>query len=276
MDIMVRDDTTGELFVFPHSGSFRGTETFGSPELIGTGFDPVRDHYLVRTIDINGNGYADVIGLSMKPMNENVGIFLYPNRGGLNGLDTLGDPVRISGARDDKKWETLGIADVDLDGCDDMFGREENAGNVDAFFNRREVRANETYDRSAHRLVTVDVDDFPFAMADVTGTGRPDLLVRRANGDLDVYEFAYDDSGAGPWWRGEGRWFTIGRGWQEFEIVTVTDIDLDGRPDLMGLRADGTLVVHLHTGGFDPDRPSATLSAPEVVATGWQKFSVVS
>lgn len=275
MDVMARDDVTGELFVFPHSGSFQGTETFGEPVLIGTGFDPLRDHYLVRTIDINGNGYADVLGLSMRPMNSHHGIFLYPNKGGLDGLDTLADPIRISGARDDKKWETLGIYDVDLDGCDDMFGREQDAGNVDAFFNRREVKENETYDKAAHRLVTVDVDDFPFAMADITGTGRPDLLVRRKNGDLDVYEFAHDESGDGPWWRGEGRWFTLGRGWQEYEIITVTDLDLDGRPDLMGLRGDGTLVAHLNN-GWDPSAPRDTLGAPEVVATGWQKFSVVS
>ncbi|WP_309113855.1 VCBS repeat-containing protein [Saccharothrix sp.] len=275
MDVMVRDDVTGELFVFPHGGSFQGTGTFGEPVLIGTGFDPRRDHYLVRTIDINGNGYADVLGLSMRPMNEHHGIFLYPNKGGLNGLDTLADPIRISGARDDKKWETLGIYDVDLDGCDDMFGREQDAGHVDAFFNRREVKENETYDKSAHRLVTVDVDDFPFAMADITGTGRPDLLVRRKNGDLDVYEFAFDESGDGPWWRGEGRWFTLSRGWQQYEIITVTDLDLNGRPDLMGLRGDGTLVAHLNN-GWDPAHPQDTFGAPEVVATGWQKFSVVS
>lgn len=275
MDVMARDDVTGELFVFPHSGAFQGTETFGEPVLIGTGFDPRRDHYLVRTIDINGNGFADVLGLSMRPMNEHHGIFLYPNTGGLRGLDTLAGPIRISGARDDKKWETLGIYDVDLDGCDDMFGREQDAGNVDAFFNRREVKENETYDKAAHRLVTVDVDDFPFAMADITGTGRPDLLVRRKNGDLDVYEFAFDESGDGPWWRGEGRWSTLGHGWQEYEIITVTDLDLNGRPDLMGLRGDGTLVVHLNN-GWDPSAPRDTFGAPEVVATGWQKFSVVS
>jgi hypothetical protein len=113
-------------------------------------------------------------------------------------------------------------------------------------------------------------------MADVTGTGSPDLLVRRANGDLDLYEFARNTTGDGPWWRGEGRWFTLGRGWQEYEILTVTDLNLDGHPDLMGLRADGTLVVHLHRGGFDPERPTATLDPPQVVALGWQKYSVVS
>ncbi|WP_089001693.1 FG-GAP repeat domain-containing protein [Micromonospora echinofusca] len=276
MDIMARDDATGHLLVFPHTGSFRGSETFDKPELISTSFHPQRNHVVVRPIDVTGNGYADVIGVSMTYANATHGIFLYPNKGGLNGLDTLGEPIRISGARDDKKWETLGIADVDMDGCDDMFGREQNAGNVDAFFNQREVKQNETYDRTAHRLVTVDVNDFPLAMADITGTGRPDLLVRRANGDLDLYEFAHNTSGEGQWWQGEGRWYTLGRGWQEFAHISVTDIDLDGRPDLLAVRADGTLVVHLHNGKFAPDRPDATMSAPEVIATGWQKYSVVS
>ncbi|MEU2208619.1 hypothetical protein AB0B95_08665 [Streptomyces hygroscopicus] len=47
-----------------------------------------------------------------------------------------------------------------------------------------------------------------------------------------------------------------------------TDINGDGRPDLLGLRQDGTLVAHAHSGAFDPENPTAVLREPVVVAKG--------
>ena len=100
MDIMARDDATGHLLVFPHTGSFRGSETFDKPELISTSFHPQRNHVVVRPIDVTGNGYADVIGVSMTYANATHGIFLYPNKGGLNGLDMAASLLtRCAGTR---------------------------------------------------------------------------------------------------------------------------------------------------------------------------------
>jgi len=273
---MACDSHTGELFVFPHSGRFQGRDTYSEPVLIGDRFHWQRDYGVVRTIDINGNGHADVIALCDRDVNGRSGVFLFPNRGRLDGLDTLAGPIQISGPRSDRRWETLGIADLDLDGCDDMFGREKDRGEVHGFFNRREVVEHETYSREPVLMVTVDVADWPLGMADFTGSGRPDLLVRRGNGDLDVYEFAPDETGGGVRFGDGGRWFTVARGWQSYDRIVLTDVDLDGHPDLLAIGADGVLLAFQHDGVFDPENPLALFRAPVVVATGWQRFGMIS
>lgn len=274
LDILARSVSTGDLFVYPHSGSFRGTRTYEEPVKIAENFHFLRDHYLARTIDVDGSGRGHVLAMSGLKYNPYAGIFLYPNLGGLNGMKTLGERIHISGSRPDRSWESMGIARL-TPGPDVMFGREKDKGHVDAFLPRGEVVEGETFDKTPHRMVDVSVDDFPFAMADVTCTGRPDLLVKRANGDLDVYEFATDSSG-GVYFPGVGTWHTVLRGF-DVDVFAVTDVDLDGNPDLLALRKDGTLHAYVHNGKFDPERPLATFAPePEVVATGWTDYNSIS
>jgi hypothetical protein len=189
-----------------------------------------------------------VVALAGRDHNPEKGVFLFYNKAGLNGMDTLTPRIAISGARPDKRWETLGIRDLTGNGVDDMFGRGMHAGNVDGFLNRGVVVENDTYDREPVPLTTVDVADFPLAMADFTGTGRDDLLVLRGNGDVEIYEFPDQESA-------QGRWFTVARGWGAMRSIAVTDIDLDGRPDVLTLDDGGVLRVHVHNRKFDPDRP---------------------
>lgn len=276
IDILAVDANTGELFVFPHSGRFQGTRTYLDPVKIADNFHLRRDHAVVSSIDVDGSGRASVMGLCHEEFNGKTGMYLYPNKGGLNGMDTLGERILISGPRADRKWETIGIADLDFDGCDDIFGREKGGGNVHGFFNRREIVENDTYVREPVLMLTVEEDDWPLGMADFTGNGRPDMVVRRANGDLDLYEFAVNETGDGHWFRGEGRWFTVSRGWNDFELIAVTDVDLDGRPDMLAKGDDGVLLAFQHSGVFDPDRPLSLFREPRAVATGWQHIGSIS
>nr|BFE54726.1 hypothetical protein GCM10017745_81530 [Saccharothrix mutabilis subsp. capreolus] len=274
LDILARSESTGDLYLVPHSGRFSGTGTYGEPVKIAENFHHLRNHYMVRTIDIDGSGRAHVLALSTLKYNPFEGVFLYPNKG-LNGLDTLGEPIKISGRRADRRWETMAIGSLG-GGPDVMFGREQDQGGVHAFFSQGEVVESETYDRTPHPMVTVDVADFPWTLADITRTGRPDLLVVRANGDLDAYEFGPGELTNGEAFTHEGTWHTIRRDW-DAKVFAVTDVDLDGNPDLLALTEDGTLLAYVHSGKFDPDNPEATYAAePEVVATGWQDFNSIS
>jgi hypothetical protein len=272
-DILVRNFETGDLLVYPHSGRFDGLGTYGEPVKIADDFGWQR-YYILRAIDVDGSGYADLMAVNIPQVNTGEhGVFVYRNKGaGLNGLDTLRtDRVRVSGKREDRKWETMGIADLTGDGSDDMFSREKDQGNVDAFLNRGAVVEHETYDKTAVPLVDVAPEDFPFAMADFAGTGRNDLLVRRANGDLDLYVFPADGAA-----KNSGTWYTIARGWDRFKIMTLADVDLDGRPDLLALDQDGTLSAYVNSGKLNPDDPAELLNAPVTVATGWTAYDVVS
>lgn len=277
-DLLVRNTETGELFVYPHSGEFRGTGTYDEPVKIGERFGWWR-FFFVRAVDASGDGRADICAFSASEYDINPGengehgFFLLRNLGGPGEIGPFAEPVRVSGKRDDgQEWETIGFADVTGTGTDDTFGRGKDAGNVDLFPHRdRGVVKNDTFDKDPVRLTEIDVDDLPVAMADFTGNGTLDLLVRRANGDLDLYEFA-----GPPGKATDGTWHTVAHGWDDMRLMTLADIDLDGRPDLLGLRPDGTLEAYRHSGAFDPGRPLDLFREPVTVATGFGKYDVVS
>lgn len=273
-DVMARRTSTGELFVFPHSGRLQGTGTFLEPVKIGEGFSPER-YSIVRTVDISGDGRAHVLAVSGYDDPEPHGLFLHVNKAGLNGMDTLAPAMRISGRRSDLRWETLGIADLNGDGVDDMFGRRGDAGEVDGFLNRGAVVEHETMDRNNILMTTMSADDFPVAMADFTGNGQLDVLVLRGDGDLAVYEFPPGQPADRPPSGDDGRWHVVARDWHRMQFVTVTDVDLDGNPDVLGLEEDGTLAAHVHTGTFDPDRPLETFAGPQVVRTGLEDYTSI-
>ncbi|KIF70914.1 hypothetical protein HY68_23655 [Streptomyces sp. AcH 505] len=280
LDLLVRNAQTGELFVHPHSGTFNGTNTFEEPVKIAEGFGWQR-FFFVRAVDATGNGKADICAFSVSEFNpgENgeFGYFLLQNTGGPGEIGPFSDPLRVSGKREDgRRWETIGFADLTGSGTDDTFARGEGGGNVDAFVHRDAgVIHDHTYSRDPVPLTEISVDDFPFAMADFTGNGNLDLVVRRANGNIDLYEFPAKPgtpAGTAP----SGTWHTIAHGWHDMMMMTLTDIDLDGKPDLLGLRPDGTLNAYVHSGKFDPDNPLATLQDPVAVGTGFEKCDVIS
>ncbi|KNB50928.1 VCBS repeat-containing protein [Streptomyces caatingaensis] len=278
-DLLLRDQESGDVFIRQHSGAFDGLNTFLPPVKIAENLGWPRFFFL-RPLD-SGNGRADLLAFSIAEINPGEGehgehgLYLLRNNG-LNGLETLGEPLRISGKRDDKEWETLAAADVSGTGCDDTVSREKDAGHVDWFRHVGQVLPNDTWDKTPRRLTTVDVDDFPLAMADVTGNGKLDLVVLRSNGDLDVFVFADDHDFATAEGAGEGTWYTVARGWNEYRIIASTDIDLDGRPDLLTLRHDGTLLAHRHSGSFDPRRPLETFEKPVPVAEDCWRYDVIS
>lgn len=280
LDLLVRNAETGELFVYPHSGLFNGTETFGAPIKIGEGFGWQR-FFFVRAVDATGNGRADICAFSVSEVNPGedgeFGFFLLQNIGETGEIGPFSEPRRVSGKRDDgQRWETIGFADFTGTGTDDTFSRGEGAGNVDVFLHHDAgVVPNNTYSRDPIALTTVTVDDFPFAMADFTGNGNLDLLVRRANGDIDLYEFP-GRPGTPAATATEGTWYTIAHGWHDMAMMTLTDIDLDGKPDLLGLRPGGTLNAYAHSGKFDPENPLSTLQEPVAIATGFAKYDVIS
>lgn len=278
LDLLVRNTETGELFVYPHSGAFNGMDTFGDPVKIGEGFGWQR-FFFVRAVDVSGDGRADICAFSASDYDINPGengehgFFLLRNVGGPGEIGPFAEPIRVSSKRDDgQEWETIGFADVTGNGADDTFGRGKNAGNVDLFPHRDQgVVRDGSYEKDPVRLTDVGVDDLPVAMADFTGNGLLDLLIRRPNGDLALYEFA-----GRPGTTTDGTWHTVARGWQDMRLMTLTDIDLDGRPDMLALRSDGTLAAYQHSGKFDPENPLDLFLEPVEVATGFEKYDVVS
>ncbi|MEV4826361.1 hypothetical protein ACGFIE_25545 [Micromonospora sp. NPDC049275] len=289
LDLLVRDPDTGELLVYPHSGKLNGTSTYEDPVKIADDFTRKRFCF-IRACDVSGDGQAEVCAFNVKEVvingelrqintgeNGQFGFFWFPNLGGPGEIGPLGEPMRISGKRDDDRyWSTFGFADITGTGNDDIYSRGLGGGNFDSFPHLNNgVVADDTYDREPLPLTTIDPADFPFAMADFTGTGNLDLLVRRANGDIALFEFPVP-TGSEHVEPERGNWYVVARGWQDMKFLTHTDVDLDGKPDLLTLRPDGTLAAWVHTGEFDRDNPESLFAEPVTVGTGFGRFDTVS
>ncbi|WP_406830290.1 peptidoglycan-binding protein [Pedococcus sp. KACC 23699] len=104
------------------------------------------------------------------------------------------------------------------------------------------------------------------APGDWTGDGKPDLLARKANGEL----WLLTGNGAGGF---VGTARKIGTGWQNFvDIATPGDLTGDGRPDLLARGANGLLYLYAGTGA---GTTGTGLTSGRVVGTGWGSFASI-
>ena len=263
--ILTRDATTGEVFVHPGTGKVDGTRTFGAPVLIGTGFAADKDVW-VGAGDFTGNGTADIFTLTVEQQ-----AYIYLNKDGLNGLDTLAEPIHVGGKLPEVTYDTIALADLDQDGRTDIIGRQAGTSIIDAIPFAGSVDGTNSF-AAPYRLAVIGETDIPVGAADVTGSGGVDLLVLHADGGLSALPLGGDE----PPDTETGTWYRIGEGWDQMTVIDVTDLTGDGRPDLLGMREDGTVVAFLNTGGFDPADPASVFADPVVVATGWSNFNAIS
>ncbi|MFJ2774384.1 FG-GAP repeat domain-containing protein [Streptomyces sp. NPDC087300] len=266
-DILARDARTGELFVFPHSDGFRGAETYGEPVLIGTGFG---SHLWLCAGDLTGDGRADVVCIT-----DDDRALVFLNQGGLDGLGTLGEAIHVGGKPPERAYDTIALGDLTGNGVVDIIGRVQGTGDVHRIMHQGKVDAANTFAPPADFAVIAPAD-LPVGLADITGSGELDLLVRHADGTLSAHEVYAGGRGEDGLPLGPGGWHTLGSGWLETAVIDITDIDGDGRPDLLAVRPDGELVVHRHSGSFDPENPGATFLPPVAVGAGWGGFDIVS
>jgi hypothetical protein len=267
-DILARKPSTEELFVVPHSGRLDGLATFGTPVLIRTGMDAY--HRWIGAGDFTGDGRADVL--------INTGddqVRLYVNTGGLNGLRTLAEEgIHVGGKLSpDISYDTIALADITGDGRTDVFGRLAGTTEVHTMLNQG-VDGLNTFAPPKH-LATIGPGEVPFGVADVTGDGRPDLLVEATDDELVIYDLFAEgaDEHGNP--LGPPRRYPISLGWAGKLVITLTDLTGDGHPDLLGLAPDGTLLAHAHRGRFDPENPTDTYAEPVVVGTGFDVYNMI-
>jgi hypothetical protein len=96
------------------------------------------------------------------------------------------------------------------------------------------------------------------------GDGKPSIFARDPQGRL----FNYTGDGFGFI---AGKPVQVGSGWQGFTDIMVTNNWTgNGRPNLMGRRADGTLVLYTSNGAGGWSNPKGT-----VIGTGWNSFNTV-
>ncbi|GAA1252085.1 FG-GAP-like repeat-containing protein [Oryzihumus leptocrescens] len=94
-----------------------------------------------------------------------------------------------------------------------------------------------------------------FTGGDFSGDGHPDVLARKPNGDLLLYQ-GNGRGGVNPGLR-------IGLGWQVFDtVVAARDVTGDGKADLLARKPSGQLCLYAGSG-------AGTVRPGTVVASGW-------
>ncbi|WP_051699542.1 FG-GAP-like repeat-containing protein [Streptomyces sp. NRRL F-4474] len=113
---LVGRDRFGDLYLYPGTGR-TGTETFGNPILIGTGWFTYVD---LGFGDINGDGRTDVIG-----RDSGGSMWVYSHNGG-TGTQALNARVFIGNGWGTTDWSAFRIGDLNQDNKADILGQRTN------------------------------------------------------------------------------------------------------------------------------------------------------
>ena len=104
-------------------------------------------------------------------------------------------------------------------------------------------------------------------VADVTGDDRPDVLARTAEGHLKLYR--HTGSATAPI---SGGGEVLGVGWQAVTAITLGDVTLDGRTDIVARLADGTLWQYPNQGASG----SVLFRGRVRIGTGWNSLTAIT
>ncbi|MFC3299801.1 hypothetical protein FJV46_04790 [Arthrobacter agilis] len=104
---------------------------------------------------------------------------------------------------------------------------------------------------------------------DYTGNGKADLLARKADGTLWLYEGTGNASATNPGYT-PGR--SISKGWSAYaDVIGASDFNSDRRTDLVGFKSDGTLWFFAGT----PMNDNGYKPATRIATTGWQNYDIL-
>jgi hypothetical protein len=274
-DILARHQATGQLKVYPHSGTYNGLNTYTPVSVINFGWNGLRWIGQGRFAgNLNGTprNLSDVISVGSDGR-----MIIYPHSGTFNGTSTLRAPSVVVGFN----WwvnDLIFTYDFDGNGWDDILARR--AGTGDTYVYRHSGVFNGTATFLAPQLVSTGGEtDLEQNMADVTGDGSPDLLFLQPDGFLAVFSFT-----AGPidpaTGKPLGQAYALGFGWETINAITLTDINRDGKPDILGrVASNGNLQAYTNTGSWDPNQfgqAYGTYRVPVVVGFQWGINDVIT
>ncbi|MFK3983758.1 hypothetical protein ACI2K4_25670 [Micromonospora sp. NPDC050397] len=266
--LYVRNRSTGEVFGYPHRPGPVGPGSYGPPVRIGTGFLPEVAPVLAAG-DFHGDGGLEL--LCVLPGGAEV---LLPVPGSVAASDLASGSVTASGlttgsvtASDRPAGSgTASAPTTQVVVVRSVKGRPAQVLRAAPDGTVRLSTALAPDD--GETLTTIDPGAVLLGMGDVTGTGRPNLLLRRTDGGVSACEFL-STPGAGRLWH------DLGAGFDDAVVVGATDVGGDGLADLLAIGRDGRLWVFPHSGVFWPQYPAVTFLTPVPVADGVDAFDVI-
>ena len=244
LDVVARDGA-GNLWLYPGLGSIG----FGSRVLIGTGFD-IYDTLAVA--DANDDGYGDLVLRNA----TNANLVYYQNSRVAGAYFSNGTVIGTD-------WDSMleiHTGDPNNDGRIDVIARN-GSGEVWLY----PTTSNPFHFGAPVRIGTGFGGWDSISFGDINSDGFDDLVGRvSATGNLYVF---YHTQGATPY----GSSTLIGTGFNQFDVITVGDFDLNGTTDLVVRNQQSDdLILYRNSGTSSP------FSSGQVTGTGWGSMSLVN
>jgi hypothetical protein len=247
----------GQLYLYSGTGrAGSGIATFGAPVRIGIGWDTFTD--IIAPGDVNGDHKADLLGRKSDGT-----LWLYAGTGtsGPSGSGLV--PGTLVGPGWTVFTEVVGAGDLDRDGHDDLLGMRSDgstwfyAGTGSGYTAGVQVASP-----------GIQPSDLLIAAGDANGDGYPDLVARSIDGLLKLLPGSTAPKAA--YTAGQ----LVGSGWNYFRsVIGAGDINGDGKPDLIGIGVDGTLVYY--PGNGSAGGVNRSYQPGVKIGSGWQAFTAV-
>jgi len=254
-DILARQYGSA-LMVYKNGGAFNGTATYPRATFINDGWGGFS---WIGTADLNGDGFADVVATT-----PDGGLYAALHSGQFNGTTTLQSGLVYLG------WgwninDMMYVYDYNGDGLDDILARRAGTGDSYVYFNNG-LNGIDTLQAPVKFMDNGEYDAYQ-GIADVDLDGSPDF-VYLSNGRLIMIALNYSGGAV------------LGYGWETVNSITFTDVDNDGRDDIIAKRnSDSTLLAYQRTPHWfvDPDGTAfTTYTAPMAVGTNWYINDIIA
>ncbi|GIH07568.1 hypothetical protein Rhe02_56350 [Rhizocola hellebori] len=231
-DLLTREASTGNLRVYPHTGNVNAPFT-GSGNVVGNGYGGMDSLSLA---DLTLDGRADL--LTRVAANGELRLWAHT---GIPSAPFTGNGTVVGS--DFSQMDSINLADVNWDGRTDLVVRVASTGDLRVYYHTGNPAAPFT---GTGTLIGTGYETMnSINVGDLTLDGFVDLLVRvAATGQLKLYPHTTNVNAP---YTGSG--IVIGdSGFGSMTAINLSDLNLDGKTDLLVRTAAGDLRLYPHTG----------------------------
>ncbi|WP_394614778.1 FG-GAP-like repeat-containing protein [Lentzea sp. JNUCC 0626] len=252
----VRSDGTLQYFA-NNVNSSPENRPFGNYTKVGEGFG---SYTLVRSADVSGDGYADVVGV------KNDGTLMYFPNNINSGNGPYGEAINIGSGF--QEFTNVILGDVSGDGYADLLATRSD-GTLHYFPNN----INSNPERKPFLGRTEIGSGFaPFVQlraGDVSGDGYADLIGVQGDGSLHYLPNNYNSNSDRPF----GNAYNVGSGFQIYNRIVLGDVTGDGYADLLATKSNGQLYRYANNINANNGTP---YGFGEDIGSGFQIFTTLA